>query len=756
MPSMKTADLLREGAGKRIFRHDDPGEARWRAYYEDSRLEGRRDRQVLRDAYLEILGRWAHDGTMGDVELLSRLQQRTFAFDNCYLPERERVLRPLEKDFPGSLLPVALFHLQAWQWNVAAKLTGTLHVDAAFVIELAERHAKSSGDGPTARREAADLLTYAAAFIWSGGFEDLYDIALKFLGAARKLEPDYPTPIYQMAMIHERQGLYRKAAKDFERLERILDGRPDVRLRSAIQKERRAGDRGAAVLDELAGAESSPDWVKIVALQERMRGHLDAGRNDRAADLAARARRQFPSNERLVLMDLELRRRLGDTRHDGTRRFLDRWVEDQGTTPRLIYLNGPMDEIDESHKAMVDAMGRRVLDLRRALDALPDRNLGNPSLACKGSWRAVRPAPLGLQGEPVTVGPRPRAVGPDPTAPTPGTRPAENRAAAAPSPPAADAEWLRPDPDAPAPAQTEPSSAGWYVDEKTGERFRIDEVVDAELQQIYVSPERRGVEYRVRDFELLDEGRPQNIVTFEQGDIPFSATLLLDASISMRGPRLKTALDGAKRFIGAMQPFDRARILAAADRVRGVTSFFSAENASADGLAERLDQAVADGGTALFDHLFWATDGLKQEQGRKVVILLSDGFDSLSVVPMESIQDVVRRHQIQVYWVRLRHGTTHRNSGYVMSTGWRSLRETESQIRLLQKTVSESGGGVVEIAGVHQVAAAFDEILADLRGQIAIGYYPHDLDGKGRWREVEVRSKRRDARLRHAAGYYDE
>ena len=84
------------------------------------------------------------------------------------------------------------------------------------------------------------------------------------------------------------------------------------------------------------------------------------------------------------------------------------------------------------------------------------------------------------------------------------------------------------------------------------------------------------------------------------------------------------------------------------------------------------------------------------------------------------------------------------------------MGETKQQLSLLERTVTESGGNVVEISGPHQVAEAFAGILSELRNQLAIGYYPEPRYDDGRWRELKVKTTRVGVRLRHASGYFDD
>ena len=135
--------------------------------------------------------------------------------------------------------------------------------------------------------------------------------------------------------------------------------------------------------------------------------------------------------------------------------------------------------------------------------------------------------------------------------------------------------------------------------------FRIDEEVSYALQQLYVSVGEEGsrvLDLEAEDFEILDEGRPQELVTFALGDIPFTAVVLVDSSTSMKGEKLEAALAGARAFFELMRPLDESRLIVFSDRIRHSTPF----TGFADILSFGLGQVEAGGGTALFDHLYLA------------------------------------------------------------------------------------------------------------------------------------------------------
>lgn len=298
-------------------------------------------------------------------------------------------------------------------------------------------------------------------------------------------------------------------------------------------------------------------------------------------------------------------------------------------------------------------------------------------------------------------------------------------------------------------------------------RLVIHEAIEADLQQLYATVTdhegRRVLGLGAADFRILDEGRPQAIVTLESGEIPFTAVLLLDGSESMRGNKLDAARAGAVAFVGDMQALDEAALMVFSDRLL-------ASSPSSSDLAE-LEKALAEvapsGGTAIHDFLFLALRAVEQRQGRRVVILLSDGEDIHSALSMEQVRTVARRSQAQLFWVRLRLGSrssaaqpgntasrgAHNVRAYVNS--WRDPDTMVRELRELERTVEESGGRVFDVSRAEDVEATFREILAELREQVAIGYYPTEDRDDGSWRRVEVEVLPPGLRVRARKGYLD-
>jgi Ca-activated chloride channel family protein len=284
--------------------------------------------------------------------------------------------------------------------------------------------------------------------------------------------------------------------------------------------------------------------------------------------------------------------------------------------------------------------------------------------------------------------------------------------------------------------------------------LQVDEMVEVDLQQLYVtvsSGGRRVLDLDRGDFRITDDGKRQEIVTFERGDIPITASLILDTSLSMeKGERLASALQGARVFLEGMNPLDRAQVTLFSDHLLRTTEF--ADNQEL--LEAALEDVHAAGGTAINDHLFYALSNLEREQGRRVVVLFSDGEDVHSVLSMEDVLQKARASQALIYWVFLREeGAEDEIRTY--TTSWRDAEANLKEARSLRQAIRESGGRIEVVEDPASLNEAFAGILAELREQYVLGYYPSEDRGDGKWHEVKVRIDRSGVAVRAREGYLD-
>lgn len=284
--------------------------------------------------------------------------------------------------------------------------------------------------------------------------------------------------------------------------------------------------------------------------------------------------------------------------------------------------------------------------------------------------------------------------------------------------------------------------------------LQVDDVVEVELQQLYVTVSqgnRRVLDLEREDFRITDDGERQEIVTFERGDVPITATLLLDCSLSMeRGERLENALRGANVFLSGMRPLDRAKVMLFSDRLLRATEFSDQHQE----LSKALQDVRAAGGTAINDHLFLSLSGLELQQGRRVVVLFSDGEDVHSVLPMVEVLQKARSSQALIYWIFLREpGAGDELRSY--TSPWRDVEANLEEERLLREAIHESGGRIEVVEQLEVLDDAFAGILAELREQYVLGYYPTQDRADGKWHDVKVRVGRAGVSVRTREGYLD-
>jgi VWFA-related protein len=275
--------------------------------------------------------------------------------------------------------------------------------------------------------------------------------------------------------------------------------------------------------------------------------------------------------------------------------------------------------------------------------------------------------------------------------------------------------------------------------------IRVDEQVDVSLQQLFITAEKNGdpAPGLLRtDFEVYEDGVRQQVTGFESGEVPFTAVLLLDASTSMQGGRLRTELDGARAFFVAMAPADEAKLLLFSDRLLLETPFTSLPSI----LTLGLSGVEASGGTALNDALYLGLKRLESRSGRKVVVLLSDGVDVDSVLGMDDVRAALGNTPSALfYWLRLRReeevsGVNH--ADIRISTAWRDPSGHRHEIEQLRRAVEASGGRILPLDRVDQVQGALSGLLTELRGQYVLSYYPSRVRADGAPPKIEVRLRR--------------
>jgi Ca-activated chloride channel family protein len=237
------------------------------------------------------------------------------------------------------------------------------------------------------------------------------------------------------------------------------------------------------------------------------------------------------------------------------------------------------------------------------------------------------------------------------------------------------------------------------------------------------------------DFEVRDNGKPVELSVFSADPVPITLGLMLDTSGSME-PELPLVVSAAATLVDRLGPADRARIGAFGSRTL-MSPSFTANHAS---LLQFLKTRVQAGGdTPLWNAVDQMMVALKDIAGRRVVLVLTDGYDTTT---LEHGYEAVRRRadaeEIMIYAIGCWNGS---GSGDDRPDGD------------LRKVADHTGGGYVELRWTQasDLSATFSGVADELHHQYVLGFVPARLDGKTH--DIEVRVKKSGLSVRARKTY---
>jgi Ca-activated chloride channel family protein len=240
------------------------------------------------------------------------------------------------------------------------------------------------------------------------------------------------------------------------------------------------------------------------------------------------------------------------------------------------------------------------------------------------------------------------------------------------------------------------------------------------------------------DFEIVEDGKRQAIHYFAQGDGESGPAmhlgLMLDASGSMQSD-MKLAQSAAIKFLNMLPTAEDITLVDFDTKVR-ITRYPQRDFAR---LVERIRLRKPDGWTALYDALGTYLDGAQQQDGRKVLVMYTDGGDTRSALTFGDMLELLKASQVTVYAI-----------GLVDNTG-----SARAQLQMTLRRIAETTGGQAFFpTEMKQVESAYDKVLEEINGQYHIGYVPTNTATDGAWRKVDIKVKRGDLRVRTRKGYF--
>ena len=294
--------------------------------------------------------------------------------------------------------------------------------------------------------------------------------------------------------------------------------------------------------------------------------------------------------------------------------------------------------------------------------------------------------------------------------------------------------------------------------------------VDVDAVQVSVSVTRHGIPVKAltKDaFRIREDGLPQTVQYFwQEHDLPLTVGLIVDVSASQAGLIGKHRETVTKFLHQVLGPGDKAMLITVGAQARLITDFTTSidefgkgidrirmknENSpilgepcrGSQGKLRRLGRRrnIPCGGTALWQGVYQAAKlKMKSMQGRKALIVLSDGLDTGSDRSLEDAIEAAQSAETPVYTIKYASAVT------------APLLPLVALKHGMDKLSNETGGDAYGL--LHgDIAKVFDQIEQDLRNLYVLGYTPANSVRDGKFRKIEVTTAMKDVEVRTRRGY---
>jgi Ca-activated chloride channel family protein len=244
------------------------------------------------------------------------------------------------------------------------------------------------------------------------------------------------------------------------------------------------------------------------------------------------------------------------------------------------------------------------------------------------------------------------------------------------------------------------------------------------------------------NFDLLEDGKQQKLAVFsKESALPLSIVLDIDTSLSTRRD-LPFELASARRFAHAiLRPVDALSLYGFNEVVSEIVPF-TPDLRTIDRGIDRIQLGAA---TALYDALYLGAQALEPRQGRKVMVVITDGGDTVSKIDYKEAVREAQQAEAIVYSI------------IVVPIESSAGRDTGGEHALIQLS-EDTGGKYFYAMSTPQLDEAFQKISDELRTQYLLAYYPSQRLSDSDFRRIEVAvtgmTSATDYRVRHRTGYY--
>lgn len=255
---------------------------------------------------------------------------------------------------------------------------------------------------------------------------------------------------------------------------------------------------------------------------------------------------------------------------------------------------------------------------------------------------------------------------------------------------------------------------------------------------------------RLEDFELQIDNQTAEISEISRSQSPVRLALLFDNSSSVLQAR-EFEKKAAVRFLKQVIRPDKD--LAALFSVATISRLEQPLTREVSQIVRSIDAfPVPEGATALLDGVVTAANYLKSVEGRRVIVIVSDGEDNLSDSTFEDTIKAAQSANCQIYVVKTKDFENFKQTG--VRGGNANIRALTAE-RRMQELASQTGGAVYSPIDEKELELSFNRISAELSDQYILNYYPSETSTSGQFRNIALRVKNKEnLTVRARKGYY--
>jgi len=240
------------------------------------------------------------------------------------------------------------------------------------------------------------------------------------------------------------------------------------------------------------------------------------------------------------------------------------------------------------------------------------------------------------------------------------------------------------------------------------------------------------------DFEIYDNGKLQKLTNFDNKATPISVVVMLDTSGSMT-LALDLVKQAAEQFLIRLLPEDKGKVGAFNDKIEVKPATGLPFTNNRDQLIRALGDLDFGYPTRLYDAVDFGINELKNADGRKVVLVFTDGEDTASRMSSGDVTERSRIEEVMVYSVGMENEYMNGNQ-----------RVRTSPDRGLRRLSDETGGGFFMLKKKDELGSTFTRIAQELHSQYVMGFTPETLDNKIHKLEVRLKKPGMTARARRS------